>query len=166
MPNTIAEYQGEGSLSCRRFLANLMSDSNTISDAELLAWLDEDLPPERMSEIELQLRNSVEMQRRTAGLISDRDHGTVTVGEVWRRHKLSCPTRHELGSYLLQALEQNHAQYVRFHLETIGCRTCLASLEDLKVSQAITPETVKRRERIFASSVGKLKNGERGTSAP
>ena len=134
-----------------------MPDPDPISDAELLAWLDEDLHPARMSDIEQQLRISTDLQRRAAGLISNRDHGTLTVGEVWRRHRLSCPSRHELGSYLLQALESGPTDYIRFHLETIGCRTCLASLEDLKQAQATTPDTVERRQRIFASSVGKLK---------
>ncbi len=134
-----------------------MSQSTPISDAELLAWLDEDLPPARMSDIEQQLRASTDLQRRTSGLISERDHGALTVGEVWRRHGLSCPTRHELGSYLLQALEEGHGNYIRFHLEVIGCRKCLASYEDLQQSQAATPEAIERRQRIFASSVGRLK---------
>ena len=141
-----------------------MPDPVSISDAELLAWLDEDLPPARMSDIEQQLRSSTDLQRRTAGLISNRDHGALTVGEVWRRQRLSCPSRHELGSYLLQALEQGPSNYIRFHLETIGCRTCLASFEDLQQAQATTPETLQRRQWIFASSVSKLKQeGEKAS---
>lgn len=134
-----------------------MPDTNPISDAELLAWLDEDLPPARMSDIEQQLRDSAELQRRVSGLISERDHGALTVGEIWRRHQLSCPTRHELGSYLLQALEPGPSDYIRFHLETIGCRRCLASFEDLQQAQTTTPETMERRQRIFTSSVSRLK---------
>ncbi len=134
-----------------------MPDSTTISDAELLAWLDEDLSSARMSEVETQLRASPELQQRTAHLISERDQGTLTVGEVWRRHHLSCPTRHELGSYLLQAADAGASDYIRFHLETIGCRTCQANIEDLQQAQATTPETLERRQRIFASSVSRLK---------
>ncbi len=140
-----------------------MTESTPISDAELLAWLDEDLPSARMSDIEQQLRDGTELQRRVSGLISERDHGALTVGEVWRRNRLSCPTRHELGSYLLQALETGHSDYIRFHLETIGCRKCLASFEDLQQSQAATPETIERRQRIFASSVNRLKRDGGGT---
>ena len=142
-----------------------MTEPTPISDAELLAWLDEDLPPARMSDIEQQLRVGTDLQRRVSGLISERDHGALTVGEVWRRHRLSCPTRHELGSYLLQALEPGHRDYIRFHLETIGCRRCLASFEDLQQSQAATPETIERRQRIFASSVGRLKR-DGGEASP
>lgn len=134
-----------------------MTKDNPISDAELLAWLDEDLPAARMTEIEQQLRADNDLQRRAAGLISERDQGTLTVGEVWRRHHLSCPSRHELGSYLLGASDQGTTDYIRFHLETIGCRTCQANIDDLKQAQATTPETIERRQRIFASSVSRLK---------
>lgn len=136
-----------------------MPEPTPISDAELLAWLDEDLPAARMSDIELQLRNSTDLQRRAANLISQRDQGTLTVSEVWRRHHLSCPGRHELGSYLLGASDADTADYIRFHLDTIGCRTCQANIDDLKQAQAqaTTPETIERRQRIFASSVSRLK---------
>lgn len=129
----------------------------SIPDADLLAWLDEDLPAARMSEIEQSLRDSTELQRRTAELISKRDHGALTVGEVWRRHHLSCPGRHELGSYILQATDAATTDYIKFHLETVGCRTCQANLHDLQQSRSTNSETVERRQRIFASSVGKLK---------
>ena len=139
-----------------------MSADDLISDAELLAWLDEDLSSSRMSEIETQLRASTELQQRAAQLISLRDQGTVTVGEVWRRHHLSCPSRHELGSYLLQACDAGTADYIRFHLETIGCRTCQANAEDLQQAQSTTQETLDRRQRIFASSVSRLKKKGEG----
>ena len=135
-----------------------MTDASGISDAELLAWLDEDLAPARMSTIEQALRSDNTLQQRVAGLIAERDHGALTVGEVWRRHRLSCPGRHELGSYLLQALEPAPRAYIQFHLETIGCCKCLATLEDLQQSSTTNVETFERRERIFASSVHRLKD--------
>jgi hypothetical protein len=130
---------------------------SSISDPELLAWLDEDLAIERMANIEMALRSSDELQRRLAGLIHGRDHGTVTVGEVWRRRRLSCPSRPELGSFLLGALDAAVLDYVKFHLEVIGCRTCQANLDDLKQSRGTAPEAIERRQRIFASSAGQLK---------
>ena len=134
-----------------------MSLPSLISDADLLAWLDEDLVMERMAEIEQLLRTSEELQQRLAVLIQHRDQGTVTVGEVWRRHRLSCPSRHELGSFLLGAGEVDILDYVRFHLNIVGCQICSANLEDLKQSRASLPETVERQQRIFASSAGKLR---------
>lgn len=138
-----------------------MTDALGISDAELLAWLDEDLTPARMSTIEQALRSGRDLQQRVAGLIAERDHGALTVGEVWRRHRLSCPGLHELGSYLLQALEPGLRDYIQFHLETVGCTKCLATLEDLRLSSAASAETIERRQRIFASSVHRLKESPR-----
>jgi hypothetical protein len=134
-----------------------MLNDHFATDEELLAWLDEDLAIERMAEIEQYLRTTDTLQKRLLTLIQNRDQGTVTVGEIWRRYRLSCPTRHELGSFLLGAGDAGTLDYVRFHIETVGCRVCQANLSDLTQSQSTVPETIERRQRIFASSAGKLK---------
>lgn len=135
--------------------SSYMTDHASLSDSELLAWLDEDLVAERLAEIEALLRNSEGLRARVAVLIQQRDQGTVNVGEVWRRERLSCPNRQELGGFLLGVLDAANADYVQFHLEIIGCRVCQANLSDLQQSHT-TPEVVERRQRIFASSAGKL----------
>jgi hypothetical protein len=125
------------------------------TDAELLAYLDEGLPVERMAAVENALRTSADLRNRTAGLRSQRDGQGHSVGEIWRRGRLSCPTRHQLGSYLLGALPTELAQYFRFHLETVGCRYCAANLEDLRKSaNQATAETAQRRQKFFQSSAG------------
>src|SRR5712671_2767918 len=98
------------------------------TDAELLAFLDEGLPVERMAAVESALRQSAELRTRTAALGQQRNAAGHSVGEIWRRGRLSCPTRHQLGSFLLDALPAEHADYIRFHLETVGCRYCAANL--------------------------------------
>ena len=125
------------------------------ADAELLAYLDEALPVERMTAVENALRASEALRERTAGLRARRDEQGHTVGEVWRRGRLSCPTRHQLGSYLLGALPADLAQYFRFHLETVGCRYCAANLEDLRQAASQSgAETTQRRQKFFESSAG------------
>jgi hypothetical protein len=125
------------------------------TDAELLAYLDEGLPVDRMAAVENALRASGELRDRTAGLRIARDAQGHSVGEIWRRGRLSCPTRHQLGSYLLGALPQELAQYYRFHLETVGCRYCAANLDDLRQAGAQNPtETAQRRQKYFQSSAG------------
>src|SRR5438045_8460449 len=104
------------------------------TDIELLAFLDEGLLVERMAAIENALRQSAELRTRTATLRQQRDSTGHSVGEIWRRERLSCPTRHQLGSYLLDALPAELAQYVQFHLETVGCGYCAANLDDLRQS--------------------------------
>src|SRR5437763_12745191 len=124
------------------------------TDSELLAYLDEALPVERMAAVENALRASGDLRNRTAGLRMRRDEQGHSVGEIWRRGRLSCPTRHQLGSFLLDALPAEHADYIRLHLETVGCRYCVANLDDLRESQQPSTETAQRRQKFFQSSAG------------
>ena len=63
-----------------------------------------------------------------------RDSGVISFGKVWRGHRLSCPSRQELGGFLLGVLPDDAAQYVTFHLEVVGCRCCQANVADLRTS--------------------------------
>lgn len=128
------------------------------SDDELLAFVDEQLAVETMSAIEAALRGSEVLRLRMAELLQRRDSGEHSVGEIWRRGRLSCPSRAVLGSYLLGVLEPAQADYIRFHLQTIGCRFCQATVDELGVlaANATTTNTQSRRTRIFESSVGQL----------
>lgn len=130
--------------------------ADVFSDDELLAFLDEQLPIERASRLETLVRDSSDMRQRLAVLIRRRDQGGHTVGEIWRRNRLSCPTRATLGSHLLGVLDQSLGQYVEFHLNTIGCRICNAVVAELEESRQSQPETATRRKRYFESSAGML----------
>jgi hypothetical protein len=90
-------------------------------------------------------------------VLQERDRGEHSVGAVWRRHRLSCPTREQLGSFLLQALEPGFQDYVEFHLKTVACPYCQANLADLQArQQEAAPKTQQRRRRFFQSSAGLL----------
>ncbi len=130
--------------------------------AELEAYLDESLPVERMAAIEEALRHNESLQERMRATNGRRDAGVHSLGEIWRRHRLSCPTREQLGSHLLGVLAADAADYVKFHLETIGCRYCLASLEDLRAQQSAADgeQSHHRRQRYFQSSVGHLRRDD------
>lgn len=134
-----------------------MSESSP-SDAELLAYLDEMLSLQQAAEIEQALRDSPALRQRASLLVKRRDQGGHTVGEIWRRERLSCLTRSQLGSYLLGTLDSRLVDYVEFHLDTIGCRFCLANLDDLRQATAGAAETQQsqRRRRYFESSAGRL----------
>ncbi len=128
------------------------------TDAELAAYLDEDLPQERMASVEQALRENSTLCERLAKIVGQRDAGVHTVGAMWRRQRLSCPSREQLGSFLLDVLDAGHATYVRFHLRTVGCRVCNASLADLR-SQHTAHDEVEietRRKKYFQSSAGYL----------
>lgn len=132
------------------------------SNAELEAFLDEALPAERMAAIEESLRASDELQLRVAAINGRRDAGLHSLGEIWRRHRLSCPSREQLGSYLLGVLADDAAEYLRFHLEKAGCRYCAANLADLRDQQmaADAKAVQRRRQRYFQSSVGHLRRSD------
>ncbi|MCU0707529.1 MAG: hypothetical protein MUF23_04500 [Pirellula sp.] len=131
-----------------------------ITDPILLAYLEESLSSEVMSKIENELRQDASLRNRLSDLIAQRESGVHSIGDIWRRNRLSCPSREELGSYLLGAMMDDAASYVKFHLDQIGCRYCQANLEDLKAAnESSGPNTNsrQRRERFFQSSVGRVR---------
>jgi hypothetical protein len=129
-----------------------------ITQSDLQAWLDEALSPAEMTAIEGELRQRPELLQQLAAINARRDAGVHSLGEIWRRQRLSCPSREQLGSYLLGALDPGQAEYIDFHLQKIGCRYCLANLEDLRRQQDETAETVKtRRTKYFQSTAGQLR---------
>lgn len=128
-----------------------------ITPAELEAYLDEALPAEEMARIEKALRSDPALTAELAAVMARRDAGVLSIGAIWRRHRLSCPTRQQWGAYLLGTLAQEAAEYFRFHLETVGCRYCQANLIDLQRQQSQTETGVaQRRRKYFQSSVGRL----------
>lgn len=132
--------------------------AHSISDAELLAYLDEMLAPERAAVVEKELRSSTALRQRASVIARRRDQGGHTVGEIWRRERLSCLTRSQLGSYLLGTLDAGLHAYVDFHLQTVGCRICAANLRDLETAHARADgHSQQRRRKFFESSAGLLR---------
>jgi hypothetical protein len=128
------------------------------SNTELEAFLDEALPTERMAAIEDELRRCDDLKQRLTAINGRRDAGVHSLGEIWRRHRLSCAPREQLGSYLLGVLPKPTADYIKFHLETVRCRYCMANVSDLQAQQSAEPAaTQQRRQKYFQSSVGHLR---------
>ena len=131
------------------------------SDDELLGWLDEQLPAARLAEIEQAMRTAESLRHRMAALIRKRDQGEHSVGEIWRRNRLSCPERETLGGWLLESLDGSLMSYIEFHLNTIGCRFCNANLQELETAKVESESVVRqRRQRFFESSAGLLRREE------
>ncbi len=125
---------------------------------ELLSgYLDDALNDAESARVEQALRQSDTLRRQLRGLMLERDRGEHSIGAIWRRQRLTCPTREQLGSYLLGVLEPEHQDYLDFHLHTIGCAYCLANLTDLRGrQQEAVPQVQRRRRRYFESSAGLL----------
>ena len=132
-----------------------------LTDHELEAYLDEALPAAEMAVVEAELRTSSRLRDRLSAINGRRDAGVHTLGAIWRRRRLTCPTREEIGAYLLGTLAREHADYVAFHLDTVACRICQANYEDLRrQSEESRAEAesaaVSRRKKYFQSSAGYL----------
>ena len=126
--------------------------------SDLEAYLDEALPPEEMARIEKAAREDETLARRLASIHSRRGAGVYTLGENWRQRRLSCPTREQLGSWLLGVMDDENARYTEFHIEVIGCRYCEANVADLRAQQQGAEQAVAaRRRKYFQSSAGYLK---------
>lgn len=129
--------------------------------SDLEAYLDEALPVEEMVAIERDMRDDQQLVKQLTSIHTRRNAGVHSVGEIWRNHRLSCCTKEQLGSYLLNVLPDEQADYIQFHLEVIGCRCCTANLIDLKAQQKEDHEIVKiRRRKYFQSSAGYLRVGK------
>jgi len=131
--------------------------NSEFSDHDLEAYLEEVLDVHDMVRIETALRGDPMLVTRMADLLRHRDQGAHALGAIWRRHRLSCPSREELGSFLLDALEPPQADYIYFHITEVGCRMCQANLRDLEEQKhKLSDASSHRRRRIFQTSAGYL----------
>lgn len=131
--------------------------AQSYSDQQLQAYLEELLSADLMASIEAELRKSEMLRDRLVTLVGMREAGVHGLGEIWRRNRLTCPSRQQLGSFLLGAMDENLQKYIQFHVDKVGCRVCRANLDDLKSQQSDQKvDTQLRRRRYFQSSAGYL----------
>ena len=131
---------------------------SAITREQLHAYLDDALPDAETAWLERELRISEKLRDRLRDVIQERDRGEHSIGAIWRRERLTCPTREQLGSYVLGVLDPDHQAYLDFHLQTVACPFCQANLTDLQaLRQKDAPQAQQRRRRYFESSAGLLK---------
>lgn len=128
-----------------------------INREQLHAYLDDALSDTETARVEQALRDSETLRRSLQQAMQERDRGEHSLGAVWRRERLTCPTREQLGSDPLQVLDDAEQDYLDFHIHTIGCPFCVANLGDLQaLQQEPAPRARERRKRFFQSSAGYL----------
>lgn len=103
-----------------------------ITRESLRAYVSDALPDAELAAIERALRESPELRALLKDVIEEEDRGEHTAGAIWRRERISCPTRDQLGGYVLGAGDPDLLDYIRFHIEEIGCPYCRANLDDLR----------------------------------
>ncbi|CAN5684472.1 hypothetical protein BH23PLA1_BH23PLA1_18460 [soil metagenome] len=130
-----------------------MAEPRVIDDEVLRGYLSESLPAGEMALVEKALRDSAELRDRLEDVRQDRtDAGLHTLGAIWRRNRLSCPNRQDLGSYMLEVLDPAQADYIAFHLDVVACAYCRANLDDLERQASEAAGSMPRHKRIFQSS--------------
>ncbi len=129
--------------------------------ATLRAYLTDELPAGTLARVEKALRDSAELRARLEEVRHDRgEAGLHSLGAIWRRNRLTCPTRQQLGSLLLEVLDPDLADYIRFHIDVVGCPFCQANLADLEgKAETTTPAAQTRRQQIVQSSRHLLNGG-------
>ena len=138
-------------------MAHLVNAAD-FTDEELLAYVDEQLPTARASNLEQQLRTCGELVNRLVNLLQSSEKGDVTLGGMWRRGRWSCPPRGVWAGYVSGRLGDGLSQYLQFHLDVVGCRICEASVRDLR--QTGGSDGDDRVRKIFQSSAGHLRASE------
>lgn len=134
-----------------------MNPADHPADSELLAYLDESLSVDRSAAIEQLLRIDPVLRKRIAVLLEQRDQGGHSIGEIWRRHRLSCLSREQLAEYSRGAVNPDLAAYIDFHLYEIGCRFCQANLDDL-INLMKQKGQRRVQQRYFESSADMLRS--------
>ncbi len=128
-----------------------------ITRDRLRAFIDDGLSESESAAIEQALRGSDELRRELQAVMQERERGDHSIGAIWRRARLTCPTREQLGSYLLQVLDPPVMDYIQFHLRVVECPYCTANLTDLETrQQEAAHRAQERRQRFFTSSRGYL----------
>jgi hypothetical protein len=149
-PDRVPSPQGGGPAS------GLPSAPAPIDDAMLRDYLSDVLAPESSARVEKALRDSAELRARLEDVRENRTDGQLhTLGAIWHRSRLTCPSRQQLGSLLLDALDPELASYLTFHLEVIACPFCQANLADLQAQSQTTSAahaSKTRQRRILQSS--------------
>jgi RNA polymerase sigma factor (sigma-70 family) len=77
------------------------------------------------------------------------------LSSIWETQRPSCPKRTTLGKYTLGILSPAWSNFVRFHVEVLGCTFCNANLAELQ-RPPDSPESLTRQSRLFNSTVGFL----------
>jgi hypothetical protein len=136
-----------------------------ITREQLHGYLEDALNDAETSRVEQALRESESLRRLLRSTIQERDRGDHSIGAIWCRFRLSCPTREQLGSYLLKVLDAGQQDYIEFHLRSVACAFCLANLADLQsLHKEPAPKAKERRRRFFESSAGYLHVGRSAKS--
>src|SRR4051794_24281350 len=127
-----------------------------IDDAILRNYLADNLPAEELARVEKALRNSAQLRARLEEVRNNREDVQLhTLGAIWHRSRLTCPSRQQLGSFLLDALDPELTSYFNFPPEIIASpfrQPTLAALDPQSRAATLAQPPKPRQHRILKSS--------------
>ena len=130
---------------------------SAISRQTLAEYINETLPAAEAARVERSLRDRPELMALLDVVRAELAPDDHTLGAIWAREHLTCPTRETLAGLLQDILPAEQARYVRFHLDEVGCVRCRANRDDLeRLAEEPTGTRAARRQRIVESSAGVL----------
>jgi len=133
-----------------------MSDQ-AITRTMIEQYLHEALPSDRAAAVEKAIRDQPALLVLVAQIRREGDHGEHSVGAIWRRARLTCPSREELLQHLEDILPADRSEFIDGHIRLTTCHLCMATLDDLKQLKADSKSTRDaRRKRIVESTAGVL----------
>lgn len=91
------------------------------------------------------------------------DEFDLTISTLWREARLSCPHKDVLQAYAERELPAAQLDYLRFHVEDVGCASCREALAELGVPPprpALEDSAEERavRERLLQSTRSALRS--------
>ncbi len=59
----------------------------------------------------------------------------LSISLVWRQERISCPHRDLLEAHHYGSLSEAESDFIRFHVERVGCAYCAANLDDIAAGE-------------------------------
>ena len=123
------------------------------TEAELEAYIEESLDPNRAAQLEQAIREDEAILQRLSYLNSRRDAGIHTLGEIWRRNQVGVPSDQLIGKFIMGLTDADETNYIKFRLEILKCPFTIACWKDLSEKQLLEAEgqIETRRKKYFDS---------------
>ena len=116
------------------------SDENPVYSREYIhAYIDGALSPEEADAFTSMAYGDSELRGKIRTVQTEFDYHNHTVGSLWRRNQLTCPSDQEIVDYQrgeLAIINPKIVDYVQFHLNSIRCIYCISTAAEWKQSAA------------------------------
>ena len=116
------------------------SDENPVYSREYIhAYIDGALSPEEADAFTSMAYGDSELRGKIRTVQTEFDYHNHTVGSLWRRNQLTCPSDQEIVDYQrgeLAIIYPKIADHLQFHLNSIRCIYCISTAAEWKQSAA------------------------------